>query len=464
MRHGPRTSDRSQSKIENVNQVSTTLENLLQEKLSNDSILLAWPIRHAAWTLTKFQMRNDGRTAPLRDSGKAYTSQLPFGERVMYEHTALLTGNLNQRWNHGIWIGEAPMTDECIIPTENGVQKAKSLHRVTPKEKFLISELEKAREFPWNDVAENSKSAIEARHNQNSSGHRRMHLTVEIVLRIGAKPGCSGCAGSRSHTEACRVRSRRTFADAKESESSRAVGAGVGSIAKMTVELQQEPTQNIQNELMDSPTEMGAQEHREQRRVRLNETLPSEMSKRPVVRAKSAHPSMIAPMMERLGSTVLLDPAPSNKDETTTGNLHAINGIDVVTALVPEEDVWQFEVTKTCAREIQFQDGEQESVAIVDREDPSVFKTINVCEARTGEKLDSKKMWKKRKAKEVQEFDEFEVKAKVVKSEIRTTPRNTKGSKQALVRVVWSQPSRKQYSVEIKDQVYQEMWMVEWLF
>ena len=40
---------------------------------------------------------------------------------------------------------------------------------------------------------------------------------------------------------------------------------------------------------------------------------------------------------------------------------------------------------------------------------------------------------------------------------------NTKESK-ALVRVVWSQFSRRQYSVEIKDQVYQEMSMVEWLF
>ena len=182
------------------------------------------------------------------------------------------------------------------------------------------------------------------------------------------------------------------MADAKESESSRAVGAGIGSIAKMTVELQQpaavmqqetsssssstptapmqEPTQNIQNEQMDSLMEMGAQEHREQRRVRLNETLSSENSKRPVVKAKPAHPPTIAPMMESLGLIVLVDPAPFSKDETTIGSLHAIDGIDVVAALVPEEDVWQFEVTKTCAREIQFQDGEQESVAIVDREDP----------------------------------------------------------------------------------------------
>ena len=116
--------------------------------------------------------------------------------------------------------------------------------------------------------------------------------------------------------------------------------------------------------------------------------------------------------MESLGLIVLLDPAPFSKDETTTSNLRANDGNDVVAALVPEKDVWQFEVTKTCAREIQFQDREQESVATVDREDPNVSITINVCEAR-GEKLNEKEM-RKRKAKEVQEFEEFEVKLKLI--------------------------------------------------
>ena len=41
---------------------------------------------------------------------------------------------------------------------------------------------------------------------------------------------------------------------------------------------------------------------------------------------------------------------------------------------------------------------------------------------------------------------------------------STKRSKQALVRVVWSQPSRRQYSIKIKDELCQDMWMVEWLF
>ena len=77
-----------------------------------------------------------------------------------------------------------------------------------------------------------------------------MRLTIKIVMRILV---AGGCAGSRSHTEACLMRSRRTLADAKESESSRAVGAGAGSIAKITVELLQ-PTTVIQQGPLPSPS------------------------------------------------------------------------------------------------------------------------------------------------------------------------------------------------------------------
>ena len=131
-----------------------SLENLLQQKLRSDSILVAWLIRHAAWSLTRFQVKNDARTAFVRVFGKAYTSQvLPFGERVMYKYTAVPTGILDQRCGHGTWVGKAPMTDEHIILTENGVQKARSLHRVPPEERFMISELKKVRGLPWNGRA-----------------------------------------------------------------------------------------------------------------------------------------------------------------------------------------------------------------------------------------------------------------------------------------------------------------------
>ena len=85
VRCGPRITHQSQSKIKNANQVSNTLENLLREDCQMTAF--HWP----------------GRFVTLRG------------------HTAVPTDNLNPRWGHGIWIGEAPMTDECIILTESEI-------------------------------------------------------------------------------------------------------------------------------------------------------------------------------------------------------------------------------------------------------------------------------------------------------------------------------------------------------
>ena len=58
----------------------------------------------------------------------------------MYKYTTVPTGNLDQRWGHGIWVGKSPMTDEHVILTENGVQKARSLHPVPLEERFVIED------------------------------------------------------------------------------------------------------------------------------------------------------------------------------------------------------------------------------------------------------------------------------------------------------------------------------------
>ena len=62
------------------------------------------------------------------------------------------------------------------------------------------------------------------------------------------------------------------------------------------------------------------------------------------------------------------------------------------------------------------QDGEQESIAVVDYEDPSATEAIEAYDARTAEKLDSEV--RKGRAKEVRELDEFEVKMEVDESEM----------------------------------------------
>ena len=182
------------------------------------------------------------------------------------------------------------------------------------------------------------------------------------------------------------------------------------------------PTQNFQNEQMDSPMELGPQERRERKGARPSETPTSEISGRPVVKARPTPPPMIVPTAEGSGTVVLSTPASSSKDEMTIGGLYVIDGIDVVATLVPEEDVWQLEATETCTTEMQMQDREQESIAVVDYEDPSATEAIEAYEARTSEKLDSEEV-RKARAKDVRELDEFEVKIEVVQGENLRTHR-----------------------------------------
>ena len=137
----------------------------------------------------------------------------------MYKYTSVPIGNLDQRWGQGIWVGKAPMTDEHIILTENGIQTARLLHRVPPEERFVISALKKVRGLPWNGRAENLKATIVTQQEQGRSGHRRVYLTTRVVARHGATPGCSGCVGLGPHTEACRVRLEKALANEKADQS-----------------------------------------------------------------------------------------------------------------------------------------------------------------------------------------------------------------------------------------------------
>ena len=279
------------------------------------------------------------------------------------------------------------------------------------------------------------KATMVTQQDQGPSGHARLYLTTKVAARHGATPGCSGCVGLGPHTEACRVRLEKALAD----ERADPVETPIGPMTEPDTESQESapvaqqepvssssgpaapmPTQNLQNEQMDSPMELGPQERRERKGARPSETPTSDISGRPVVKARPASPPMIVPTAEGSGTVVLSTPSSSSKDEMTIGGLCVTDGIDVVATLVPEEDVWQFEATETCTTETRMRVGEQESIAVVDCEDPSVIEAIEAYDARTGEKLDSEEV-RKGRAKEVRELDEFEVKMEVDGSETRST-------------------------------------------
>ena len=109
--------------------------------------------------------------------------------------------------------------------------------------------------------------------------------------------------------------------------------------------------------------ELGAQERREREGARPSETPSSEISQRPVAKARPASLPTILPTAEEI---VLSAAASSSKDEMMIGGLYVIDGIDVVATLAQEEDAWQFEAPETCTTETQLRDREQESIAVVD--------------------------------------------------------------------------------------------------
>ena len=154
------------------------------------------------------------------------------------------------------------------------------------------------------------------------------------MARLGATPRCSGCVGLGPHTEGCRVRLEKALGD----ERADLVEALVGPNTEPATESQESapaaqqepassssglaapmPTQNCQNEQMDSPMELGPQERRERKGARPSETPTSEISGRPVVEARPAPPPMVVPTAEGSGTVVLSAPASSSNDEMTIG-------------------------------------------------------------------------------------------------------------------------------------------------
>ena len=109
VRHGPRASQQSRCNSETANRVISgaccamwlSLENLLREKLPSDSVLTAWLIRHAAWCLTIFQVKNDGRTAFVRVLGKR--------TRAKCCHSRKSDVQVQQPCQQAIWIRDGAM-------------------------------------------------------------------------------------------------------------------------------------------------------------------------------------------------------------------------------------------------------------------------------------------------------------------------------------------------------------------
>ena len=136
----PKYSHQSNGAVENAvrrtGSLTRTHMRVLQKKLGckidSKSIVLPWLVRHAAYVLSRFIKRDDGRSAWAQLRGKECDSPMaPIGETVDFKVVRGDVAKLEPRWAVGIFLGSTDESDEAIVGTAAGIDFARSLRRRT---------------------------------------------------------------------------------------------------------------------------------------------------------------------------------------------------------------------------------------------------------------------------------------------------------------------------------------------
>ena len=94
-----------------------------------DSPVLPWTIRHAAWVLTRYNLRRDTRmTSCEKIRGVKYQKEIsPVGEQVLSRRPRANVNQLLQPWVTGLWSGRDTLSDEHLAGTFKGVVRSCSV-------------------------------------------------------------------------------------------------------------------------------------------------------------------------------------------------------------------------------------------------------------------------------------------------------------------------------------------------
>ena len=98
--------------------------------IKDDSPLLTWLPRHAAWQYTQFHKQQDSTIAYDEIRRMSYRSHiLLVGEAVAGRRPGTLCIRRNSAWLEGIWLGRDSKTNEHLIGTPNGMVRCSTLKR-----------------------------------------------------------------------------------------------------------------------------------------------------------------------------------------------------------------------------------------------------------------------------------------------------------------------------------------------
>ena len=129
--------------------------------IKDDSSLVTWLPRHAAWQYTRFRsmaihaipqatrfnINSDTRRSDTcLTNARFYSLERQFACR----RPGALVNKLETAWLEGIWLGRDSETDEHLIGTPNGTVRSRPLKRRVERRRWVINLLNAMIWDPWN--------------------------------------------------------------------------------------------------------------------------------------------------------------------------------------------------------------------------------------------------------------------------------------------------------------------------
>ena len=126
-------------------------ENPVFFSVTTHSPMLPWTIRHAAWILTRYNVRRDKRITPYEKiRGQKYRKEiLPLGEQVLARRPGANVNQLMQPWVTGLWLGRDTLSDEHVIGTAAGVMRSRAARRLQEPARWVPAALNAMLFTPW---------------------------------------------------------------------------------------------------------------------------------------------------------------------------------------------------------------------------------------------------------------------------------------------------------------------------
>ena len=223
-----------------------TVENLGLDKLRLEHPLVPWLVKHAAAQITKFQIRQCGRTSFEQIKGRTCAEPMAeIGECVMFRPPKT---NVEKRWKnnfvepyiHGIFMGTEIRSGEPLVGTADGVYTAGQVRRVADDERWSQAAVNNFKGCPHEPVPGKGRTAPSFVRPELRGGDtlppapttgftkaeakdqktRPLYVRKEDISTHGPTRNCRGCLTvvqgrpySKPHTEECRSRFAEILAD-----------------------------------------------------------------------------------------------------------------------------------------------------------------------------------------------------------------------------------------------------------